>query len=367
MKVKIIIFIVIIFFILVAAHAFLYFSWLRFFNITNPNIKKILGIALAILSVSFIVANLLVYLNENAITNFLYTVASIWLGTLLYLFLAVIGTWIIFLICRIFSVEANLKIVSGMFIIIALAYSVYGLWNAHYPRLKQIEVSIKNAPANWHGRTIVQISDVHLGAINHLGFLGKIVEAVKNIKPDIVFITGDLFDGAGRKLDKLIDPLNNLKSPLGTYFVTGNHETYINLDRALAAVQATNIKILRDQIIKIDGMQILGIDYPRAGQKKDIESILRKLDRTKPNIVLFHEPTSIDKFIQFGVNLQLAGHTHVGQLWPFNYITRRVYHGYDYGFHQQGDYTLYTTSGAGTWGPPMRTGNKPEIVVIKIK
>jgi uncharacterized protein len=352
--------------IVMMAHALLYFSWTYFFHLNATGYTRILGFSLTILSVSFLAAMLLVFWRDNFISRIIYYLASIWLGLLLYLFLASILTWIIGGTLRLGGINL-FGVIGACLISVALFYAVYGIGNAANPRVRQIEVSIKNLPQSWQGRTAVQISDVHLGTIWGRGFMERITKKIEEIKPDIIFITGDLFDGEGDDLALEVAPLKNLSPPLGMYFITGNHETYLGIDKARQALSDIPVKIMDDTLINIDGLQLLGISYPLRDRVKDLRIPLRLLDPSKPNIVLFHSPVHLDLFRQAGVNFQLAGHTHQGQIWPLNYITNKVYQGYDRGLHVDGDYTIYTSVGTGTWGPPMRIGNVPEIGVIKFR
>ncbi len=353
--------------IVIAAHAFLYFSWVRFFHITEPAQLRALGIILGLLAFSFMGASLLVFWKDNVISRIVYYISSIWLGVLLYLFLSAILIWIVMGIMALSGINFSINLAAAIIISIALLYSAYGLINAANPRIRQIEVSIKNLPPSWKGRTAVQISDVHLGTIWGRRFLERIVKKIADIKPDIVFITGDLFDGEGDDLANEVEPLASLTPSLGTYFITGNHETYLGIGKAMKALSGLPVTVLNDSLVDIDGVQLLGIAYPLRDRHKDIGIPLQSLDRSKPNIVLFHSPVHIDLFKRAGVNFQLASHTHQGQIWPLNYITNKVYGGYDRGLHVEDDYTIYTCVGTGTWGPPMRTGNHPEIVVIKFR
>jgi predicted MPP superfamily phosphohydrolase len=190
----------------------------------------------------------------------------------------------------------------------------------------------------------------------------------------------------------LIKPLNQLSAPQGVYFISGNHETYVGIRRALHVLNQTKIRVLHNEVIDVDGLQIIGISYPGINKLNDIrglEKLEQKSSNTAPRILLFHTPTSInpkgeDEFGQhfstywvpdtsfklhkrLGVNLQLSGHSHAGQMVPFGFLTKLIYSGYDYGLHQEDGFHIYTTSGVGTWGPPMRTGNSPEIVCIKLQ
>jgi hypothetical protein len=353
--------------IVIAGHASLYLSYIHFFQINNVKVARALGILIAILSISFIASSFLVHWNDNILTRMAYYIASVWIGLLLYLFLANVLTWFIAGINAIFGIGINIRSIAAALVIVSFLYTAYGIFNAAHPRLRNIDVSIKNLPSSWKGRKAIQISDIHLGIINGRQFMQGIVDKINTVNPDIIFITGDLFDGIGDNLSNISEPLKELKPPLGTYFITGNHETYIHINRALGALADKPIKILRNEIVNVDGVELVGIDFPTMSEHLNIDAILSRIDTTKPNIVLFHSPVAIDKFKASGVNLQLAGHTHRGQLWPLNYITHKVYGGYDYGLTNEGDYTLYVTPGTGIWGPPIRTGNRPEITVLTFK
>jgi len=352
--------------IIVLAHAGLYFSWLKFFHITDPGFRRGLAIALFVLSISFIIGSLLVHRYQHGISGAIYLVASIWLGAFLYILMSVVLTWAIAGVSALATGSAYIKPIATACLAIAVGFSLYGLWSAANPTVTEITVPIKNLPASWEGRKIAQISDVHLGAINRTGFMKHIVEEVNRVNPDMVVITGDLFDGVGDDLGSLVSPLAALHPTLGTYFVTGNHETYHGVDSCIAALDGLPIKVLRNDIIDLDGVQLLGIEYPLREQKIVLDTILQRLQPGRPTIALFHMPSGMDLFKKYGVNLLLCGHTHVGQMWPFNYITHRVYHGYDYGLKTDGDFSIYTNSGAGSWGPPYRTNVRPEVAVVTV-
>jgi len=359
-----VIFLVIATVIIAAGHLGLYASWVKFFGIHSVKIKYILRIVLAVLSLSFLATTALTFWRDNALVNALYAGAGAWLGIVWYLALAVAASWLVFFIGKVCGIQIPMAIIAGVFIVAAAAFSVYGLWNAQHPVIKRITVTIPNLPQAWKGRVAVQLSDVHLGPVHRERFMQHIISQVKAINPDVVFITGDLFDGEGRNLDTLAEPLNELTPPFGSYFITGNHETYIGLDKSLDALRAIDINILRDSSVDVAGVNIVGVDYPKPGEKKDFSKIVSLAVAGQPSIVLWHQPSDLDTLKNLGVNLVLSGHTHDGQLWPFNYITDAVFHGHGYGLTVDGPFTEYTSSGVGTWGPPMRTGNRPEIVVI---
>jgi uncharacterized protein len=352
------------------AHYFLFFSLVRFFEISSPQTKIIIFLTIVFLSLSFIFSSFLAHYKEGWLTKAFYVFSGFWLGLLVNFLLATAVVWLVVGLAKIIGLESNAAVVATFLFPVAFVFSIYGAWNAFNPRVKNIEVAIKNLPAEWQGKTVVQLSDVHLGHIYQAPYLEKLVRQINALHPEAVFITGDFFDGMDGELDSLVQPLNELQAEKGVYLVTGNHETYLGVDKAFAALKNTKVKILQNEVVDILGLKIIGISYPLQSEgNKEIEILNSLRDKFfgQPNILLFHSPVNIEQAKNAGVNFQLAGHTHKGQLFPFGFITHLVYKGYDYGLHQNGDFSIYTTTGAGTWGPPMRTGNVPEIVQIRLK
>ncbi len=368
--IQIVIFLTIAVIILFGAHWIVYYSLIDFFSITNPVYKNILAGIIIFLAISFFAASFLARWNDNFLTRDYYFFSGFWLGLLANLVLATTAAWLIIGTGQLFGSGLSKSFLGSILILAALGYSIYGTWNAFNPRVKNITVAIPNLPEQWRGKKVVQISDVHLGHVHRESFARDIVSKANEQNPNLVVITGDLFDGMDGDLDLLAKPLANLSAEKGVYYVTGNHETYLGVEKALAAIKNTNIKYLNDEVINADGLNLIGINYPARGENKNAVAVLENLKKDylgKPNIFLYHSPVDIDQLKNMGINLELCGHAHKGQLFPFNFVSRAVYRGYDYGLFKIGDYTLYTTSGAGTWGPPMRTGNRPEIAVITLQ
>jgi uncharacterized protein len=352
------------------AHYLLFFSLVRFFQISSPQAKTTLFLIIAFLSLSFIFSLFLAHYKEGWFSRSFYIFSGFWLGLLVNFLLVVAVVWLVVGLTKIIGLESNAAIVAAFLFPIALGVSFYGAWNAFNPRVKNIEVEIKNLPAEWQGKNVVQLSDVHLGHIYQAPYLQKLVRQINTLQPEAVFITGDFFDGMDGELNLLVQPLNEIRAEKGIYFVTGNHETYLGVDKVVQALENTQVKILQNEVVDLSGLKIIGINYPLQGESNNEIKILESLKNKfagSPNILLFHAPTNIEQVKNAGVDFQLAGHTHKGQLFPFGFITKLVYKGYDYGLHQNGDFSIYTTTGAGTWGPPMRTGNVPEIVEIRLK
>ena len=216
----------------------------------------------------------------------------------------------------------------------------------------------------------MQISDVHLGIINSEKLMKKIVKKINSVSPAALFITGDLFDGSDGDLDLMSSSLTDVRAERGIFFISGNHETYLGTEIAYRVLRNKGVKVLNDEVVDVGGLKIAGISYSERGEHKNIVLAAKKLEkdfRGKPNILLCHSPRFAQDFRALGVNLQLSGHSHKGQIFPFGFISRIIFNGYDYGLFVEGDYTLYTTSGTATWGPAMRTEGASEIAVITLR
>jgi len=356
--------------ILFLSHFLIYFSLVHFFDITGSARKGALALILTFLPMSFIASSILARRVVNPVSTVFYFASGLWLGVGLTLMTFFVVAWAAWGAAKLFTHSPGPAVFGGAAVVVAALYAGYGVWNAYHPRTKDLVVNIKNLPPEWRGKKVVQLSDVHLGRVLGAEFLTGLVEKINAENPSMVFITGDLFDGFDAGLERLVAPLRNLRAPGGIYFVTGNHETYLGTERAYEALKNTPARILRDEMVVIDGVQIIGISYPERGHPKDLAAVIKGLtgfDPRLPSILLYHSPTHIEQVKAAGINLQLSGHAHQGQLFPIQFISRLVYGKYFHGLHAEGDYTLYTSSGAGTWGPTMRTGNQPEIAVIRLE
>jgi len=364
---RLILFISIVQSILFLGHWFLYRTLLRFFGFSSPVKLLTLKVVLGLLSVSLVLTSFLAFRYSNLVVRSLYTAAASWLGIFYLFILASILCWIFYGLIKSLSLPMNQKILFEILIGLGLVASLYGFVNASTIRMTPIHLQLPNLPELWRGKTAIWVSDTHLGSVRNHGFAQHIAKMVQNLHPDIVFIGGDLFDGEEVDLDRMIEPFSRISAPYGIYFITGNHEEFYDNTPYLKAVRRAGIRILYNEMIDLDGLQIIGVDYMDSRREEQFRMILQKMgiDRHKPSVLLKHTPFHLHVAEEQGISLQLSGHTHHGQVFLFRFITSRVYQGYDYGLKWFGDLIVNTSSGAGTWGPPMRIDTKPEIVVIK--
>jgi hypothetical protein len=197
----------------------------------------------------------------------------------------------------------------------------------------------------------------------------RIVKKVSGLQPDIVFVTGDLYDGTRVDATSLSTPWKGFRTPLGTYFVTGNHEEFSDPSKFLEAVSASGMSVLNNEKVIVDGLQLVGVHHHDSTNAEHFRSILEGLaiDLEEPSILLSHAPHALAVPEAAGISLQLSGHTHGGQIFPFTWFTRRIFGEFTYGLKRFGRMMVYTTTGAGTWGPPMRVGTNPEIVLFEFE
>jgi predicted MPP superfamily phosphohydrolase len=323
-------------------------------------IKLLLGF----LSVSFVIASLLAFRYTNAVVRVFYKAAAVWLGLVSFLFLATVSSWLIFGIGRLAGLDLPFhRIVEALYGAAAVA-GFYGVFNASWTRITRTTVRLANLPAVWRGRRAALISDLHLGHVRNGSFLRRMVAKILKEEPDLIFIAGDLFDGTAIDAARAAKPLNQLTAPQGVYFVAGNHEQFGDDSRYLQAVAATGVRVLSNEKVEVDGLQIIGVPYRNA--TGHLASVLDRIgvDRDRASILLTHAPNHPEIAEAAGVSLQLSGHTHLGQFIPWSWMARRIYRQFVYGLSRIGKMQVFTSSGAGTWGPPLRLGSNPEIVLL---
>ena len=249
-----------------------------------------------------------------------------------------------------------------------------GAYNAVRPRTVELDLNVPKKSGGMERLTIVVASDLHLGTLVRRSRLEKIVATINALDPDVIFLPGDIVDETVTAKDEVefSAVMNQFRAPLGVFAVPGNHEFYSGLERNLACLRACGIKVLEDEAIGVAGAFVLvGRRDPSSLAPQElrlpIRGILAKygFDDRLPIILLDHQPSHLEEASRAGVDLQLSGHTHAGQLFPLDIINRMAWE-LNWGYLRKGDTQYYVTSGVGTWGPPVRTGSRPEIVRIRL-
>ncbi len=238
----------------------------------------------------------------------------------------------------------------------------YSLFNARSLRVREHTI---RSPKLAAPLKIAHISDVHLGATHDREALARIVKRTNALQPDLVAITGDLLDGTGRTTPEDIAPLNDLAAP--TFMVSGNHEDYAGTGKVAPLIATTKARLLQNQAITHDGLRIIGLGNIEVGRAKRAAQILSSLDWDGESftLLLFHHPMSFGFLKKFPIDLHLSGHTHAGQIFPFNLLVRLLYP-FDRGLHERDGRHAHVSPGTGTWGPPMRLGSRNEITLLRL-
>ncbi len=251
-------------------------------------------------------------------------------------------------------------------VVAALIFCGYGVFEARNIRVDRITVKTDKLPKEVHRLRIAQISDLHLGLLIGQARLNTIIDLIDGERPDIVVSTGDLLDSSASHIDGISEVLHRVQPPYGKYAVTGNHEYYPGLQHSLAFLQRAGFTVLRNHLETINPLiNIAGVDDPAVGIKTDEAALLASAENGLFTLFLKHRPHVPQKTLGL-FDLQLSGHTHNGQLFPFNFLVSLPYP-YIAGFYPlaKGAY-LYTSRGTGTWGPPMRVFSPPEVTIIDI-
>lgn len=336
-----------------------------------------------IVASSFWIGRILENFMSNKFTETFVWIGSFWLAFMLYFFLFVILFDLIRLTDHFFGILP--KFISGNYekakiisfigtIVITIGIIIYGHINFLNPRILTLEITLPKKDSKLNTLNIVAASDIHLGTIVGKKQLVKFVQMANSLNPDIILLPGDIFDEDIGPIIKnnLGDDLQKLNSKYGVYAVTGNHEYIGGVEYAVNYLEKHGINVIRDDAVLIDSsFYLLGREDRSLNQfanqkRKKLSEITKNIDKNFPAILLDHQPFQLNLARENGIDLQLSGHTHHGQLLPLNYITSMIYE-ISWGYKKVDETHYYVSSGYAGWGPPVRTGSRTEVVNILVR
>jgi hypothetical protein len=348
----------------------------------GSSLKHAYAIVFWIVALSFICGRLLENSLPSALSHLFVWMGSFWIAAMIYFLIAVvcidvlraINHFLPFFPSAITQNYAQAKYiisvcVTGLVGLILLA----GHINSLMPRIRKLELSVAKQAGTMKTLNIAAASDIHLGTIVGRARLDQIVEQINSLNPDLVLLAGDIVDEDLAPVIKqnLGESLRCIKAPLGIYAITGNHEYFGGVEEACKYLTDHNIVMLRDRSIKInDSFYLVGREDRMIGRRnghlrKALSELMAAVDKKYPIILMDHQPFGLNEAVAEGIDLQISGHTHYGQLWPLNYIVDRIYE-LPWGYKRIAGTQFYVSDGVGTWGPPLRVGNRPEIVNIRL-
>ncbi len=351
----------------------------------DPGFATPVRVALLSLIVALAVTLILQPIGERrwprAATRLIAWPASLWIGFAFYLLMLTLLSDVVWTLLGA-AVPAGARGLSGTTAARMRAFGVIGLALGagvaatrialRPPTLRRLDLSLARWPQALDGFRIVQISDIHIGPILDRRFAAALVARCNELQPDLIAVTGDLVDGSVRRLADEVAPFADLRARHGVFFVTGNHDHYSGADPWVAHVQTLGMQVLRNQRVRIgDGdasFDLAGVEDHHASLvggslKEDVPAALADRDPQRALVLLAHDPATFHQAAALGVDLQLSGHTHGGQIWPFNYLVR-LSTPYVAGLYRERDAQLYVSRGTGFWGPAMRLFAPSEITEI---
>ena len=344
--------------------------------------RTVYVVAFLLLSLSFIAGRMLERVSLSWLSSTLVMLGSFWLAAMVYFLLFAFAIDILRLcnfIVPFFPLfltenpERTKEVTSFVVVVVVVCIVFGGYLNARTPRIKTLVLAIPKKGGSVKSLNIAVASDIHLGTIVCKSKLERIVKCINSLTPDLVLLPGDVVDeDIGPVIrNNLGETLRKIQSRYGVLAITGNHEYIGGVEPACRYLSEHGITMLRDASVKVGdilyvvGREDISIRGFAGKTRKPLPELMMDVDKSYPVILMDHQPFHLDDAEANGVDLQLSGHTHHGQLWPFNFITKKVYE-LSWGYKKKGNTHYYVSCGVGTWGPPIRTGNTPEIINIKL-
>ena len=356
-----------------------YFLWIRLAR--DPAwpapVVRGLGAALAALAASIPIGMIASRSLSREAAAPISWISYTWMGVMAVLFFTLLPMELVRVGARLGGVDPERRVALAR--ILALGAGVIGVLESgvglasvlRRVKVETVRVPIAKLPKALSGYKIVQLTDVHVGPTIGRAFIEQIVRTTNALDPDMVAITGDLVDGSVADLGALVEPLKELRAKDGVFFVTGNHEYYSGADQWIAHLEKLGIRVLRNERLELrEGLDLAGVDDTSAhnfghGHGQDVGRAMKDRDASKALVLLAHQPKAVLEACKHGVDLQLSGHTHGGQIWPWGYAVR-LDQPHVAGLHDHEGTAIYVSRGTGYWGPPMRIAASPEITRIEL-
>lgn len=352
------------------------YAWLLYlFQLRSANFW-IVSSAFWCLAVLFPIAKLVTLSSSTKFTRFMLLCGHNWLGTLFPVFVFSVFCLILLLLFHLLPIAIPQRLffqsIWSVFLFLMLFFIIVGRHSVKNPILKSIRLEYPKAYDSAQSLRIVQLSDLHINELTSVQWWDRIVDRTNVLKPDIIVFTGDTIDAPSERLRSFEDGFKSLNARLGMFAITGNHEFYIGVNQAVAFLNRFHIEVLRNSAVSLPGyVNLIGIDDPTGYTlfneiEVDYDKIHSEINSDLPVILLKHQPTATYKD-PIDIFLQLSGHTHNGQIWPFSLMTGFIFKPQS-GLHQRNDSDyLYISSGTGTWGPPFRILTESEITLFQIE
>jgi predicted MPP superfamily phosphohydrolase len=360
------------------ANAFIFFK--GYYVVPPQRANRVLyTIIFIVLASTFIAGKILESRHSSVLSDALNIIGGFWMGFMLYSFMFLLLSDIIGLGLRIPGIISGQNIHDyrkWAFLstsVLSLILIAGGFINSLIPVIKEYDITINKPAGEIKTLRIAAVSDIHLGSQIRKRSMIKLSGILDGMHPDVVFLLGDIVDGElgpvlrGDLLKYFTEP----HSKYGLYAITGNHEFIGGAKRTIPYIESKGIRLLKDEVITLPGgIQFIGrLDRDSfrffAKERQSLEELTGKIDHSKPVILLDHQPFHLYETEKYGIDLQLSGHTHNGQMWPLNYLTRRIYE-LSYGYKKKGNTQIIVSSGFGLWGPMIRSGSRSEILLLNI-
>jgi len=357
---------------------YIYYKGYKSLPLLQEN-KLLYAFAFFILSAIFIAAKFLESRHSSVITDILNIIGGFWLAFMLYGFLFFLVSDIVLSGLRISGIinGENILLFRKWSFILTLGISTLliagGFVNAVIPVVTRYDITINKPAGEIKNLRIAAVSDIHLGSIIRKRSIKKLSGILKDLHPDLVLLLGDIVDGEiGPVLrGDLLQYFTCPKCSDGLFAITGNHEFIGGANRTIPYIESKGIRVLKDEVVSLEGgIQLIGrIDRDSfrfyRKERLPLDSLMEKADTSKPVILLDHQPFHLNETAEKGIDLQLSGHTHHGQMWPLNHITSMIYE-LSYGYLKRGNTHFIVSSGYGLWGPRVRSGSRSEVLLINI-